>query len=251
MVHCNAYADQERRFGQAGSSIEGVGQVSSGIGHGTRRSRAYRKRRPLPALIVIGVLGLVAMFIWVRAITSKQDIDQVLRCDPPPTAPPGVTYMNLSYTALDGTAPIPPDRIAVKVLNASGKRGQAAITTESLRQLGFTQIAPPENDPAYANSEASCRGQLRFGDNGSSAARTLSLVVPCVELVRDNRDDASVDLAIGSAFGDVVPTQAARQILTQLQTWSTQHDDSGGEQSTASPPLLDNSLLNAARPGTC
>ncbi|UQS26137.1 MULTISPECIES: envelope integrity protein Cei [Amycolatopsis] len=225
--------------------------MSSGIGYGNRRSRPYRKRRPLPALIVIGVLGLIAMFIWVRAITSKQDIDAALRCDPPPTPPPGVTYTNLGYTALDGTTPVPADRIAVKVLNASEKRGQAAITTESLRQLGFTQIAPPENDPAYATAEAACRGQLRFGDNGSSAARTLSLVVPCVELVRDNREDASVDLAIGSAFGDVVPTQAAREILAQLQAWSAQHDGDGGEQSAVSPPPIDEALLAAARPGTC
>ncbi|WP_162830704.1 envelope integrity protein Cei [Amycolatopsis thermalba] len=225
--------------------------MSSGIGYGNRRSRPYRKRRPLPALIVIGVLGLIAMFIWVRAITSKQDIDAALRCDPPPTPPPGVTYTNLGYTALDGTTPVPADRIAVKVLNASEKRGQAAITTESLRQLGFTQIAPPENDPAYATAEAACRGQLRFGDNGSSAARTLSLVVPCVELVRDNREDASVDLAIGSAFGDVVPTQAAREILAQLQAWSAQHDGDAGEQSAVSPPPIDEALLAAARPGTC
>ena len=225
--------------------------MSSGIGYGNRRSRPYRKRRPLPALIVIGVLGLVAMFIWVRAITTKQDVDAALRCDPPPTPPAGMTYTNLGYTALDETAPVPPDRIAVKVLNASERRGQAAITTESLRQLGFTQIAPPENDPAYVNTEASCRGQLRFGDNGSSAARTLSLVVPCVELVRDNREDAGVDLAIGSGFGDVMPTQAARDILTQLQGWSAQHGDDGGEQSAVNPPLIDANLLAAARPGTC
>lgn len=234
-----------------GSSIEGVGQVSSGIGYGNRRSRPYRKRRPLPALIVIGVLSLIAMVIWVRAITSKQDIDEALRCDPPPTPPPGMTYTTLGYTALDQTTPVPADRIAVKVLNASERRGQAAITTESLRQLGFTQIAPPENDPAYAQDEASCRGQLRFGDNGSSAARTLSLVVPCVELVRDNREDASVDLAIGSAFGDVVPTQAARDVLAQLQAWSSGHGVDGGEQSAVNPPLIDEALLAAARPGTC
>ncbi|MDQ0380207.1 envelope integrity protein Cei [Amycolatopsis thermophila] len=225
--------------------------MSSGMGYGNRRSRPYRKHRPLPALIVFGVLGLVAMFIWVRAITTKTDINEALRCDPPPTPPPGMTYTNLDYTALDGTAPLPADRIALKVLNASGKRGQAAITTESLRQLGFTQIAPPENDPAYAEKEAACRGQVRFGDNGSAAARTVSLVVPCVALVRDDRPDASVDLAIGSGFGDVIPTQAARDILAQLQTWSSQQGDDGGEQSAATPPKIDDAHLKAARPGTC
>ncbi|GAB3577039.1 envelope integrity protein Cei [Amycolatopsis endophytica] len=225
--------------------------MSSGSGYGNRRSRPYRRHRPLPALIVIGVLGLVAMFIWVRAITSKADIDEALRCDPPPTPPPGMTYTNLGYNALDETGPIPADRVVLKVLNASEKRGQAAITTEALRQLGFTRIAEPENDPAYAEEEAACRGQLRFGEAGSSAARTVGLVVPCVEMVRDDRQDASVDLAIGSAFGDVFPTQAARDVLAQLQAWSATQGDDGGEQSTATPPPIDDALLQAARPGTC
>jgi len=234
-----------------GTSVEGVGQVSSGIGYGNRKARSYRKRRPLPALVFFGVLGLVAMFIWVRAITSKADINEALRCEPPPVPPAGMTYTNLDYNALDQTSPVPADRVAVRVLNASGKRGQAAITTEALRQLGFTQIADPENDSAYAEEEAACRGQLRFGDNGSSAARTLSLVVPCVELVRDDRQDASVDLAIGSAFGDVLPNQAARDVLARLAAWSATQGDDGGEQSAVTPPPVDPELLTAARPGTC
>lgn len=227
--------------------------MASGIGFGNRKKRGYRKRRPLPALIFIGVLGLIAMVVWVRAIVSKTDIDDALRCDPPPSPVEGMTYTSLSHGALDDTAPIPPDKVAVTVLNASQMRGQAAITTESLRQLGFSQIAQPENDPAYAGEqEAKCRGQIRFGDNGVSAARTLSIVIPCVELVKDTRADASVDLSIGSGFGDVRPTQQAQQVLQQLQAWSAQHPGSaGGEQSVPSSPVIDPALISAARDVTC
>ncbi|KAA9153320.1 LytR family transcriptional regulator [Amycolatopsis acidicola] len=225
--------------------------MASGIGFGNRRKRGYRRRKPLPALIFIAVLCLVAMVVWVRAITSRSDIDEVLRCDPAPIPVQGMTYTSLSHSALDDTAPIAPDKVAVKVLNASSSRGQAAITTESLRDLGFSQIGAPENDPAYPDTEAKCHGQLRFGDNGVSAARTLSIVLPCVELVKDTRADASVDLSIGSGFGDVRPTQQARQVLQQLQAWSAQHPDSGNEQSTGSSAVIDPALLSAARDAAC
>jgi LytR cell envelope-related transcriptional attenuator len=226
--------------------------VASGIGFGNRGKRGYRRRRPIPALIFIGILGLVAMVVWVRAITTKTDIDALLRCNPPPTPAQGMTFTSLSHGALDDAAPIPPDKVAVKVLNASQARGQAAITTESLRVLGFTQIAVPDNDPFYPGStQAKCHGQIRFGDNGVSAARTLSLVVPCVELVKDTRADASVDLAIGSTFSDVSPTQQARQVLQQLQAWSAQHPDGGNEQSAGTSPVIDQALLSAARNVAC
>lgn len=225
--------------------------MASGIGFGNRKRRGYRKRRPLPALIFIAVLGLVAMVVWVKAITSNTDIDEALRCTPPPAPAEGMTFTSLTHTALDDTTPIPPGEVGVQVLNASQSRGQGAITTETLRALGFTQIAAPDNDPSYPDQEAKCHGQLRFGDNGRSAARTLSLVVPCVELIKDTRADASVDLSIGAGFGDVVPTQQARQILQQLQAWSEQHPDGGNEQSAASAPVIDPALLSAARNVSC
>lgn len=253
LVHCNAYASGTKvlTVGEVRGFREGIGQVASGIGFGNRRRRGYRKRRPLPAIIFIAVLGLVAMIVWVRAITTKADIDAVLRCEPPPAPVQGMTLTSLTHSALDDTTPTPPDKVTVQVLNASQARGQGAITTESLRALGFTQIAAPDNDPSYPNQDAKCHGQLRFGDNGQSAARTLSLVVPCVELVKDTRADASVDLSIGSAFGDIQPTQQARQILQQLQAWSAQHPDGGNEQSAATGPALDPALLSAARDVSC
>jgi len=233
---------------------EGTEQVASGNGFGDRGARPYRKRKPLPALIVIGVLGLGAVFVWVNAIISRADIDETIKCSPPPTPQAGVTYTPLGHGALDDKAPQPPDKIAVKVLNASKVRGQGGITTESLRALGFTQIGEPADDPAYPGDlKAACRGQLRFGENGETAARTLSLLMPCVELIRDNRKDATVDVTLGTTFGDLRPTAAASKLIAQLKTWSEQHQGSGGgEQSAgASAPVLDKTMLASARDVTC
>jgi hypothetical protein len=227
--------------------------VASGTGFGDRKARPYRKYKPLPALIVIGVLAAGAIAVWINAALSKADVDAAVRCDPPAAPPPGTTYTSLPHNALDDREPIPPDRVAVRVLNASAVRGQGGIATASLRELGFTGTGDPGNDPAYDNRVAKCRGQIRFGENGKAAARTVSLVVPCAELVEDNRKDASVDLVTGSLFDDILPRPEAKQILTQLADWSKAHQGGGGaEQSAgAKAPAIDQTLLASARDVTC
>jgi LytR cell envelope-related transcriptional attenuator len=228
-----------------------MGQVASGIGVGNRRPRTHRKYRPLRGIIVIGVLGLVATVVWTQAITTSADVDTRIQCTPAPTPPPGTVFTSLSHTALDDAAPLPPDRVAVRVLNASQGSGQAAITTESLRQFGFSQVAPPDNDPAYPQGDAQCQGQIRFGDSGTSAARTLSLVAPCAQLVKDNRRDASVDLAIGNEFSQLQPNQQARQVLQQLTAWSAQHSGNGDDSSAPASPVIDPALLAGAHNVAC
>ncbi|MEV6625023.1 envelope integrity protein Cei [Amycolatopsis sp. NPDC051106] len=227
--------------------------MASGNGIGDRGTRPYRRHKPLPALIVIGVLALGAIVVWINAAVGKGDVDEAVKCDPAASPPPGVTFSTLPHNALDDRAPVPPDKVAVKVLNASGTRGQGGITTTSLKELGFTGVGEPANDPAYEGREAKCRGQIRFGENGVTAARTISLVVPCAELVQDNRKDASVDLVTGTLFGDLRPRAEARQILTQLADWSKAHQGGGSnEQSTdAKAPVIDQTLLASARDVAC
>lgn len=227
--------------------------MASGNGIGDRKARPYRKHKPLPALIVIGVLALGAIVVWINAAVSKADVDEAVKCDPAASPPPGVTFTSLPHNALDDRAPIPPDKVAVKVLNASSVRGQGGIATTSLQGLGFTGTAEPANDPAYQGREAKCHGQIRFGENGRTAARTLSLVVPCAELVLDNRKDASVDLVTGTRFGDILPRPEARQILAQLADWSKAHQGGGGNEQSAGAkaPVIDQTLLASARDVAC
>jgi uncharacterized membrane protein (UPF0136 family) len=227
--------------------------VASGNGIGDRGTRPYRRHKPLPALIVIGVLALGAIVVWINAAVGKGDVDEAVKCDPAASPPPGVTFSTLPHNALDDRAPVPPDKVAVKVLNASGTRGQGGITTTSLKELGFTGAGEPANDPAYEGREAKCRGQIRFGENGVTAARTISLVVPCAELVQDNRKDASVDLVTGTLFGDLRPRAEARQILTQLADWSKAHQGGGSNEQSADgkAPVIDQTLLASARDVAC
>jgi len=225
--------------------------VASGMAFGERKSQPYRKRRPLPAIIVIVVLCVGALIVWINVITNKPDINEAVRCTPTATPPQGVIFTPLSHNALDDASPIAPDKIAIKVLNAGNTRGQGAITAGTLRTLGFTQIAEPQNDAAYLTQVPKCRGQLRFGTNGISAARTVSLIAPCSELVRDNRSDASVDLTIGDTFGQLQPRAEGRQILQQLVTGASQQRNTGEQAVDPTSPVIDKKLMEAARNVEC
>ncbi|MFC4000991.1 envelope integrity protein Cei [Prauserella oleivorans] len=226
----------------------------SGTG-GFRRNRIkpYRKYKPLPALIVLGVLGVVAAFVWVNVVTSVEDLDEAIRCQPAARPPQGVTYTSQPHDALADTQPVPPNRVAVRVLNASGLRGEAAMTTEALRQLGFTQLAEPANDDSFPAGEADCHGQIRYGTNGEGAARTLQLIDPCLQLVNDGRRDATVDLAVGTTFNDVRPTREALDVLEQLNRWSAENSAVGGSEQSAGGqgPIVDQDLLAKTAPSHC
>lgn len=224
------------------------------------RNRRYRKRRPLPALILFVVLGLIATVVWLKVLGGST-APSAITCDKPATqavppkpgqAPATALGQVLASNALDHTAPAAPNQMVIHVINGSVIRGAAAQVSAALRQFGFTQVADPANDPLYGQT-LNCRAQIRFGQQGTSAARTLSLVEPCAELVKDNRKDASVDLAIGAQFDDLRPNSEARDVLQQLADWSAQHPEAQGglQANEASGPKLDAELLTAARRAHC
>ncbi|EHR62100.1 hypothetical protein SaccyDRAFT_3265 [Saccharomonospora cyanea NA-134] len=208
----------------------------------------------MPALIFIGVLGVAAVVVWVNVISSSGDIAEAVTCDPRPAPPADTTFTPLPYDALVTTPPVPPSRVEVTVLNANNTRGDASITTEALRQLGFTRVTEPANDEVYTgDTVANCHGQIRFGPAGEGAARTVHLVNPCLELIKDNRKDASVDLAIGTNFNDVNPSEAAVEILDQLKSWEAEKgQDDTDEQSTGGVgPVITETLLTETLPKHC
>ena len=239
--------------------------MAAGSGIGGGRSRRYRRRRPLPALIVLAILAVLAAYVWIKVLGDNGDSDKAISCNAPvalPTPAPGQPPTTLGEpqdrAALDRTVPVPPGQVLVRVVNASTQRGQAGEVTEALRQLGFAQVGKPDNDPLYlaaknAGYELTCRAQIRFGQQGAAAARTLSLVEPCAQLVKDNRQDATVDLALGKEFDNLRPKSESLRVLEQLTQWSIDHPEAqGGLQANpqAAPPL-DPEQLKAARETHC
>lgn len=239
-------------------------------------TRAYRRRRrPLPAVILIVALGVVATVVWIRTLESAEkragnscSAPQPVAATQPsaaaapgsgtdgapgganPAAPPAQRGDALAAGALDDVEPLPPDAVKVRVLNGNGQRGQAALVDGVLiSDLGFGRAGEPANDPVYQAFDLDCHAQIRFGEAGTAAGRTLSLVVPCAELVRDSRADDTVDLALGQRFDTLQPSPEAKEALRQLTELAAQPTNPAGSQGgqQGAPASVDPSLLALAR----
>lgn len=201
----------------------------------------YRRRRRTPIVTVVSVLAVGAVVTWSVVLVGAAGPGGPQACPAPPAGDlPGTS---LEAGALDDVAPAPPATIPVRVLNAGGQRGQANLVAAQLADLGFGEAEPPRNDPFFPDGDMDCFGQLRFGPAGEGAASTLSLVLPCVELIRDDRPDPSVDVSVGTGFGDANPSRPVRDVLETLGAPSP----AGGEDSADPPTTPDPAALSEAR----
>jgi len=179
----------------------------------TRHDRPYERRRRGPLLAIVSALAVLAVTTWAVVLGAGGAASQMSCPSPAGGREPGTV---LDADALAAVAPAPVDTIRVRVLNAGGQRGQANLVDAQLEELGFSDAAPPANDPFHPDGEMTCLGQLRFGSAGQAGAATLTLVLPCVELVRDARADPSVDVVVGTEFRDADPPRAVRDLLDEL-----------------------------------
>lgn len=212
-----------------------------------RGGRAYRRRRPLPALALLVGLGLAGALIWNRALAIEAPVTEAVGCPPPPAAVAAAEGVAAPGTVVEDAVladapPISPGAVQVRVLNASGERGQAAAVADELVGLGFVPAPDVQfgDDTIYYDQNMQCFGQVRFGAAGLSAARTVGLALPCAELVQDARADAVVDVALGTAFSEVAPGPEAASLLDTLAV-----------ADPAVPPALDPDLLAAAGSANC
>jgi hypothetical protein len=201
--------------------------------------------------VVVCLLVVAAIIVWVQVIDKAGNVNAETACPTPANSAPAGTA--LPHNALDKVAPQPAGAVKVQVLNASQQRGAAQQAALALIDLGFQQAGNPSDDPLYPGGDMKCQGQIRFGANGVGSARTLSLVLPCTQLVRDSRQDATVDLAIGQNFSQVSPNAQALSALKQLAAWAAAHPaPTGGQQAQGTlAPQLAPSLLSAAHATTC
>jgi LytR cell envelope-related transcriptional attenuator len=183
------------------------------VGSSGERVAGYRARRRLHAVALVTVLGAAAVLVWTSVLhqTARgcQDADSSAAAALEPS-------QHLPTNGLDDITPAPPQLTRVQVLNANGVRGEATMVDGTLAQLGFAPTTTPANDSHFPDFDLHCYGEIRFGAAGQAAARTLSLAVPCAELVRDARPDAGVDLALGTKFLAIRPNSAARSALLDL-----------------------------------
>ena len=230
------------------------------VGSSDTRVQSYRTRRPMHALLLAVILIAAAVLVWTSVLHQTEDGCQNAGA----TSTVAGSSWRLPANGLDDIPPAPPQFTRVQVLNANGAHGEATMVDGTLAQLGFAPTTKPANDPQYPDFDLHCYGEIRFGAAGLPAARTLSLVVPCAELVRDGRPDAGVDLALGTKFLSVKPNNAARSALLDLAGLGrpAQHPHGGlaaqpdlptGSEAMTQPavPVVNPDLIRQARQVKC
>lgn len=145
--------------------------------------RARSGRSPLPPILFLLVLALVAGGVWWNVFRQDAELraEQEAECAEAEAAP----------QALD------PATVSVRVYNASDQGGLAQSVADDLGARGFT-IAEVANDPT--NREVTGVGEVRHGVSGKSTAAFLALYLPGADLWQDVRSTQQVDLVLGPEF---------------------------------------------------
>ncbi|MET0703282.1 MAG: envelope integrity protein Cei [Mycobacterium sp.] len=192
-----------------------------------KRGLPFRRRNIWPGVIAAATLLVVTALVWAFALTRPADVREAAVCNPPPQPTDPATPklgQQVSRTEMTDVTPAKLADTKIQVVNASGQGGQAAEVSGALRDLGFAQPIAA-NDPIYATTKLTCQGQIRFGPKGQAAAAAVWLVAPCTELFRDDRDNDSVDLAIGTDFTTLTHSDDIDAVLAGLRPDATEPAD--------------------------
>jgi len=203
-----------------------VAQITEGTAF-DKHGRPFRRRNPRPAIFVVAFLVLVTAVVWTAVLTRPAKMHEAVVCNPPPQAAgsaPAQLGEQVSRSAMVDVTPAKLSDTKVRILNASGRGGQAGDVAGAMKDLGFAQPTAA-NDPLYAGTRLNCQGQIRFGTAGQATAAAVWLVAPCTELFNDNRADDSVDLALGTEFTALAHNDDIDAVLASLRPGATEPSD--------------------------
>ncbi|MGD1111945.1 MAG: envelope integrity protein Cei [Mycobacterium sp.] len=203
-----------------------VAQITEGTAF-DKHGRPFRRRNPRPAIFVLVFLVAVTGVVWVVALTRPAKVREAEACNPPPQqagSAPAQLGEQMSRSAMIDVTPAKLADTKVRVLNASGRGGQAGDVAGAMKDLGFAQPTAA-NDPIYAGTRLTCQGQIRFGTAGQATAAAVWLVAPCNELFNDNRADDSVDLVLGTEFSALAHNDDIDAVLATLRPGANEPSD--------------------------
>lgn len=152
--------------------------------------RRVSSRRPIPPLIFLVILAVVALGVWFKVLQTDQARSSTdsQACPTPPTV-----------TAMD------PAAIRLRVFNASDIAGLAAQSSAEFVGRGF-QVTETDND--RSGRTVLGVGELRHGARGAKQAAYVALFVPGITLVRDTRSDDLIDIALGPDYVGLASAEA-------------------------------------------
>jgi len=167
-------------------------------GEGARPLRQRRGRgggrRIAAVTVTLLLLVTLAVLAW---LSTRGDDEPDVRARPEPTCPTPSSF----------PPALAPAKVRVNVYNATDRRGLAAKVAGQLERRGF-DVRQVDNDPLGRTVTGAA--EVRHGDEGAAAARTVAAQVGTVVAVPDGRPGGSVDLVVGTGFTALVtPAEAA------------------------------------------
>lgn len=215
-----------------------VSKITAGGSPVDDRGRPFSRRRLRPALLTFGLLLILAVVAWSVALTGTEADETVTDCNQPTRsteadAPAPLRLDIVRDDEMLGVDPAPLSTFQVRVLNASTLRGQARSVSDDLSRQGFNPVADTAyaDDPVYPNQDLDCVAQIRYGAGAERAAAALWLAIPCAQLVRDERAEPVVDVAIGEQWISREQSQDAQAALEVLRSADPKKETSGVEPS--------------------
>ena len=173
-----------------------LGAVFDEDGDDAAELRAKRKRRFHG--VVLGVLiGLLVL-----AAVVAQGISAGWISLPRPEARPAVESGCPAGPYLYQS----PETVTVNVYNTTATPGLAGQVAEALKTRGFSI-------GVVGNSTVNREGMTAIilsGPDGESGAFTMQQQIPDTQYIQDDREDASVDVVLGSGYSDLVPLETAQ-----------------------------------------
>lgn len=169
-------------------------------------------RRPLPALIFLLALAVLAVVVWVR-----------------------VAERDTTAGATDGACVSAPQlpatkAITVSVLNGAQTTGLAQQTLDGFTKLGFT-AGGVDNAPNPVNGVAT----ITYGPNGDGSAIVVGAFLPGATFATDSREDLSVTVTIGSQYKGLAGFGAYRAALRAVGASQTPPAPTGSAAASPSP----------------
>ena len=155
-----------------------MGAVFQGKDAPPRARYTMRLRRAMPALVLLLVLCALAGVTWMKVLDRVQARADAAAC---PT------------TAAD------PNRVQLRIYNATGREGLAKTVATQLGSRGY-QIVATENDPLAGIRPVESSAEVRYGPSGAKQAAQVRRQVPGATLYLDAREGSVVDLVLGDKY---------------------------------------------------
>lgn len=146
------------------------------------------KRRPLPALLFLLALCLLAGLVWWRVLHRDDGHAQAA-----PTCTPSQAPKTLPE----------PAAVTVTVLNSTTRNGIAGAARTVLIQDGFRSPDKAQNDSKdFGGSGKAIPGvaEIRYGASAADGAKLLAYYFPGATLVETKSTDSTVLVSLGTQY---------------------------------------------------